>query len=115
MNKEAVDTLNENIARLKDTENLIGILGVTYGLRSQLSHMMQQVKAEVLMGRDLWDFVADQKGYALKVMEWAASGMPNNTDFGSLLESKERAMLSDWESKYGTGRASIDAVLDRYY
>ncbi|HZP83543.1 MAG TPA: PmeII family type II restriction endonuclease [Chthonomonadaceae bacterium] len=113
MNKDAVDTLNDNIARLQQAHDKIGILGVTYGLQTQLSGIMQRVSGKVLMGQDLWDFVADEKGYTQKVLEWASAGMPNNTDFGTLLDNKERAIMYDWESKYGTGRASIEKVLKR--
>lgn len=114
MNKDAVDTLNDNISRLQQTEGKIGVLGVTYGLQAQLSGMMQRVSGKVLMGQDLWDFVADEKGYTQKALEWASAGMPNNTDFGTLLDKKEQALLVDWERKYGTGRDSIEKVLQRY-
>ncbi len=114
MNKDAVDTLNSNLSRLQQTQKQIGILGVTYGLQSQLSGMMKGVSGKVLMGRDLWDFVADEKGYTQKILEWASAGMPNNTDFGTLLDTKEAALREDREAKYGTGRQSIEKVLQRY-
>ena len=114
MNVEAVDTLNANIKKLEEAQTSIGMLGVTYGVKTQLSAMMQKVEGEVLIGRDLWDFVADEKGYTEKVLQWAAKGMPGNTDFGAILEAKEKLIAKEWEAKYGTGIASIEKALERY-
>jgi len=69
---------------------------------------------KVLVGHELWDFVANEKGYTEKVLRWASAGMPNNTDFSSLLENKRLAIIKDWEAKYGTGLLSIRKVLKRY-
>jgi hypothetical protein len=118
MDFDQVQNLNNNIRKLQAIENKIGMLGVTYGIKdSQLSSIMQGVDGypeRVLVGHELWDFVANEKGYTTRVLEWASAGMPNNTDFSSLLDNKRLSIINDWEAKYGTGVASIEKVLKRY-
>jgi hypothetical protein len=118
MDFDQVQNLNHNISKLQEIENKIGMLGVTYGIKgSHLSSIMQGVTGypeNVLVGHELWDFVANEKGYTEKVLEWASTGMPINTDFSTLLESKRISIVEDWENKYGTGLESIKKVLKRY-
>ena len=118
MDFDQVQNLNNNIRKLQETANKVGMLGVTYGVKdNHLSIIMQGVDGypkNVLVGHELWDFVAQEKGYTAKVLEWASAGMPQNTDFSSLLEDKRLSIVSDWEAKYGTGLESIEKVLNRY-
>lgn len=118
MDFDQVQNLNNNIRKLQEAENKIGMLGVTYGIKdSHLSSIMQGVTGypkRVLVGHELWDFVANEKGYTTKVLEWASAGMTNNTNFSTLLDNKRLSIVSDWESKYGSGLASIEKVLKRY-
>lgn len=118
MDFDQVQNLNNNIRKLQETANKVGMLGVTYGVKdNHLSSIMQGVDGypkNVLVGHELWDFVAQEKGYTAKVLEWASAGMPQNTDFSSLLEDKRLSIVSDWEAKYGTGLESIEKVLNRY-
>lgn len=118
MDFDQVQNLNTNIRKLQELENKIGLLGVTYGRKDDhLSNIMQGVDgypAKVLVGHELWDFVANEKGYTESVLSWAAAGMPSNTDFSALLESKRLDVIREWETKYGTGLQSIRKVLKRY-
>lgn len=118
MDFDQVQNLNNNIRKLQRTQGKIGMLGVTYGIKdAHLSSIMQGVDGypdQVLVGHELWDFVADEKGYTAKVLEWASAGMPSNTDFNDLLEKKRQTIIEYWETKYGTGPQSIDKVLKRY-
>lgn len=118
MDFDQVQNLNNNIRKLHQLENKIGMLGVTYGRKDDhLSSIMQGVDGypdKVLVGHELWDFVANEKGYTEKVLEWASAGIPNNTDFSELLESKRLEIIAAWEAKYGTGLTSIQRVLKRY-
>lgn len=118
MDFDQVQNLNNNIRKLQETANKVGMLGVTYGIKdNHLSSIMQGVEGypeNVLVGHELWDFVAQEKGYTAKVLEWASAGMPQNTDFSILLENKRLSIVSDWEAKYGTGLESIAKVLNRY-
>ena len=118
MDFDQVQNLNSNIAKLQEFENKIGMLGVTYGVKSShLSNIMQGVSGypeNVLVGHELWDFVGNEKGYTEKVLEWASSGMPSNTNFSALLENKRLSLVQDWEQKYGIGVQSIKKVLKRY-
>lgn len=118
MDFDQVQNLNNNIRKLQETANKVGMLGVTYGIKDDhLSSIMQGVEGypkNVLVGHELWDFVAQEKGYTAKVLEWASAGMPQNTDFSALLENKRLSIVKDWEAKYGTGLESIEKVLNRY-
>lgn len=118
MDFDQVQNLNRNIQKLQEFDHKIGMLGVTYGRKdSHLSSIMQGVEGypnKVLVGHELWDFVANEKGYTEKVLRWASAGMPDNTDFSTLLENKRLAIIKDWEAKYGTGLVSIRKVLKRY-
>lgn len=118
MDFDQVQNLNNNIRKLQEARNKIGMLGVTYGVKDDhLSSIMQGVDGyprNVLVGHELWDFVADEKGYTAKVLEWASAGMPSNTDFSALLENKRLSIVEAWEAKYGTGLVSINKVLKRY-
>lgn len=118
MDFDQVQNLNNNIRKLQESANKVGLLGVTFGIKDDhLSSIMQGVDGypkNVLVGHELWDFVAQEKGYTAKVLEWASAGMPENTDFSALLENKRLSIVKDWETKYGTGLASIEKVLNRY-
>ncbi len=118
MDFDQVQNLNNNIRKLQETANKVGMLGITYGIKdNHLSSIMQGVDGypkNVLVGHELWDFVAQEKGYTAKVLDWASAGMPQNTDFSTLLENKRLTIVSDWEAKYGTGLESIEKVLKRY-
>ncbi|HZT57814.1 MAG TPA: PmeII family type II restriction endonuclease [Pyrinomonadaceae bacterium] len=117
MDYDQVRHLNSNIVKLQEFGDRIGVLGVTYGKDGQLSSIMQKVEGypgSVLMGRRLWDFIADEKGYTEKVLEWAAVGMRENIHFSELLENKRAALIQNWEEKYGTGVDSIKVVLEQY-
>jgi hypothetical protein len=118
MDFDQVQNLNNNIRKLQEAGNKVGMLGVTYGVKdSHLSSIMQGVEGypeRVLVGHELWDFVADEKGYTTRVLEWASTGMPNNTDFSLLLDNKKLSIIGEWETKYGAGPASIEKVLERY-
>ncbi|MFN7926648.1 MAG: PmeII family type II restriction endonuclease [Blastocatellia bacterium] len=118
MDFDQVQNLNHNIRKLQETTNKVGMLGVTYGVKnSHLSSIMQGVDGypeNVLVGHELWDFVAQEQGYTAKVLGWASAGMPQNTDFSVLLENKRLSIVKDWETKYGTGLESIKRVLKRY-
>ncbi len=117
MDFDQVQNLNNNLAKLQEYDGRIGILGVTYGKDEQLSSIMQRVHGypeSVLIGRNLWDFIAEEKGYTERVLEWASVGLPENINFSTLLEDKRSALIKAWEEKYGVGVESIRKVLQQY-
>lgn len=118
MDYDQVQNLNNNIAKLQMLRNKIGMLGVTYGIKNNhLSSIMQGVTGypdNVLVGHELWDFIADEKGYAAKVLEWASAGVAITTNFSDLLDETRFRLIEDWKNKYGEGQEGIETVLRRY-
>ncbi|PIP54707.1 MAG: hypothetical protein COX07_03820 [Bacteroidetes bacterium CG23_combo_of_CG06-09_8_20_14_all_32_9] len=119
MSIEQVRQLNSHIQNIKDKIKNIPMLGMTYGTRKQINSQIQTTLIgypdSTLIGKELWDFIADENGYCQKVLNWIDIIMKNEpTKFSDELELKKKLLIKDWEKKYGTGRQSIEKVLLNY-
>lgn len=119
MSIEQVRQLNSHIQNIKDKIKNIPMLGMTYGTRKQINSQIQTTLIgypdSTLIGKKLWDFIADENGYCQKVLNWIDDIMRNEpTKFSDELELKKQLLIKDWEDKYGIGRASIEKVLLNY-
>jgi hypothetical protein len=119
MSIEQVRQLNTHIQNIKNKLNNIPMLGMTYGTRSQINSQIQSTligyPQSTMIGRELWDFIASEDGYCQKMLNWIDEIMNlEPTKFSEELEKKKRLLISDWEDKFGTGRSSIEKVLENY-
>lgn len=119
MSIEQVRQLNVHIDRLKKISSSIPMLGMTYGQREQINTQIASTllgyPESTLIGRELWDFFAEEVGYCKKMLDWIGSVMTNEpAKFSEVLEKKRLLLIDDWELKYGQGPSSIEKVLENY-
>ncbi|MGD0342985.1 MAG: TdeIII family type II restriction endonuclease [Bacteroidales bacterium] len=119
MSIEQVRQLNTHIKNIKDKISNIPILGMTYGTKEQINSQIQSTLINypnsVLIGKELWDFIADENGYCHKVLNLIDEIMKEEpTKFSDELENKRNLLITDWENKFGKGKNSIDFVLQKY-
>ena len=119
MSIEQVRQLNTHIQNIKNKLNNIPMLGMTYGTRKQINSQIQSTligyPQTTMVGRELWDFIASEDGYCQKMLNWIDEIMNlEPTRFSEELEKKKRLLINDWEDKFGTGRSSIEKVLENY-
>ena len=119
MSIEQVRQLNTHIQNIKNKLNNIPMLGMTYGTRKQINSQIQSTligyPQTTMVGRELWDFIASEDGYCQKMLNWIDEIMNlEPTKFSEELEKKKRLLINDWEDKFGTGRSSIEKVLENY-
>lgn len=119
MSIEQVRQLNTHIQNIKDKLNNIPMLGMTYGTREQINSQIQSTligyPQSTMIGRELWDFIASEDGYCQKVLSWIDKVMNlEPTKFSDELENKKNLLITEWENKFGTGKESIEKVLQNY-
>lgn len=119
MSVEQVRQLNTHIQNIKDKINNIPLLGMTYGKKSQINSQIRgtliNYPESVLIGKELWDFIANENGHCQKILDLIDVIMINEpTKFSDELEKKRLLLIAEWESKFGQGKQSIEQVLQNY-
>ncbi len=119
MSIEQVRQLNVHIQKIKNMSKQIPMLGMTYGRREQINTQIQSkligYPKSTLIGKELWDFIAEEEGYCKKILDWIDKVMKlYPTSFSDILEEKKLSLIKDWENTWGTGKKSIDMVLQNY-
>lgn len=119
MSIEQVRQLNVHIQKIKNVSKQVPMLGMTYGKREQINTQIQSTLIgypnATLIGKQLWDFIAKEEGYCKKILDWINEVMElQPTDFSDTLEKKKLSLVKDWENTWGTGKESIDKILETY-
>ncbi|MBU1626054.1 hypothetical protein KKB18_01675 [bacterium] len=119
MSIEQVRQLNTHIRNIADTSKNIPMLGMTYGKHEQINTQIQSTLIgfpdSTLIGKKFWDFIAKEEGYCMKILDWINEVMRlQPTNFSATLEKKKLSLIKDWEKRWGTGKKSIDKVLENY-
>ncbi len=119
MSIEQIRQLNTHIRNIKNRIQNIPILGMTYGTREQISNQIQSTLKDypksTKVGKELWDFIANENGYCIKLLELINDITINSHfKFSYELENKKKLLIKDWENKYGKGKKSVDFVLSKY-
>ena len=119
MSIEQVRQLNVHIQKIKNTTKQIPMLGMTYGTREQVNSQIQSTllnyPESTMIGKEFWDFIADEEGYCLSLLDWIGEIMKlEPANFSSALESKKKSIIKEWEKTYGKGVESIDRILEKY-
>ncbi len=119
MSIEQVRQLNTHIQNIKDKLNNIPMLGMTYGTREQINSQIQSTligyPQSTMIGRELWDFIASEEGYCQRVLDLIDEIMKlEPTKFSKELDIKRNLLIEEWEAKFGTGKESINVVLNKY-
>ena len=101
------------------TQENIPILGMTYGIREQINGQIQSTLTDypksTKIGKELWDFIADEQGYCMKLLDLIDEITKNSHfNFSKELEEKKLLLIKDWENKFGKGEESVKMVLSRY-
>jgi len=119
MSIEQVRQLNTHIQKIKDITKQLPMLGMTYGRREQINSQIQSTligyPKSTLIGREFWDFIAEEAGYCQKILDWINEVMAlEPIKFSTLLDEKRIVLINEWEKTLGTGKSSIDKVLENY-
>ncbi len=119
MSIEQVRQLNTHIRNIKDKFSNIPILGMTYGTREQISTQIQSTLTDypnsTKIGQELWDFIANEKGYCVKLLDLIDNISSSfNFKFSEELENKRKDLILEWEKLFGKGKDSVDFVLKKY-
>ena len=105
MNVGMVYSLNETIAKIK-AKGKKAFLGMTYGKRDRISpqimgNLNDPVK-QTKIGRELWDFIAEEKDYYKKVVKTISDATTGLLDhnFIELIDNKIDDLVVQWEEKF---------------
>ncbi len=119
MNVDMVNSLNEVIEQYKENKpNSTFILGMTYGTEDRISAQIRgnlnNFEDSILIGRDLWDFVSEEKNFhkeVFKILDESSSQITSEP-FSSQLDKQLNILISEWEKKF-KGK-NIDEVFETY-
>jgi hypothetical protein len=119
MSIEQVRQLNTHIKNIEDKINNIPILGMTYGTREQINSQIQSTLIDypksAMIGKKLWDFISNEKGYCVKLIDLIGDITKNSHfKFSKELETKRLLLIEEWENNFGKGKKSVDLVLQKY-
>lgn len=119
MSIEQVRQLNTHIKNIKDKISNIPILGMTYGTKEQINTQIQSTLIDypnsVKIGKELWDFIANEDGYCIKLLDLIDEISSSfNIKFSDQLETKRKILILEWEKLFGTDKSSINFVLNKY-
>ena len=119
MSIEQVRQLNTHIKNIKDKISNIPILGMTYGTKEQINSQIQSTLINypdsAKIGKELWDFIANENGYCNKLLDLIDDISSSfHIKFSEELEKKRKKLIFEWEELFGKGKESIDFVLKKY-
>ncbi len=119
MSIEQVRQLNTHIKNINDKVQNIPVLGMTYGTIEQIGGQIQSTLTNypksTKVGKELWDFIADENGYCIKLLDLIDEiTKSSHFKFSKELEEKRLLLIKDWETKFGKGKKSVDFVLQKY-
>lgn len=117
MNVGMVYSLNETIDKIK-VKGKKAFLGMTYGKRERISAQimgnLNEPETQTKIGRELWDFIAEEEDYykkVIKVISDATSGILKE-NFIEVINSKINDLVVQWEEKF-EGK-QFDEILESY-
>lgn len=105
MNVGMVQSLNETISKVK-AKGKKALLGMTYGKRDRISAQimgnLNDPEKQTKIGRELWDFIAEEKDYykkVIKVISNATSGLLKK-NLIELIDEKINDLVLQWDEKF---------------
>jgi len=105
MNVSMVNSLNDVIKEMKSMGESC-YLGMTYGKRgrisSQITGYLKDVSDSTLIGKELWDYIAEEKNYHKKVIKSitdATNGMLEKS-FIVMIDDKIEEIKRQWKIKF---------------
>lgn len=118
MNRDMVGSLSEVIDAYKKSKSKANMrLGITYASRERVSSVIRSLpdfKDVSFVGRELWDFVSDEKDYHITIfdlLDKASQGILVEP-LMELVTKKKRKLLSEWNAQHG--KKSVMQVLNDY-
>ncbi len=119
MNVDMVNSLNEVIDEYsKSDPDAKMLLGMTYGTKkmisSQIRTNLQNFDESVLIGRELWSFISEQKDYhkrIFEILDTSSAGILT-MPFTDMMAEKLEELVLEWKLHY-VGM-DLQQVLDHY-
>ena len=125
MNIGMVDSLNKMIKKIEQyNPNSVGMLGMTYGDRSQISSQITEnlnnFDEKSAIGSEFWEFLTDQEDYFSELIS-IISGLSEEyedryaNDYLDLVEKKKKELIKQWKKQYGTDTdGTLDDFIEEY-
>ncbi len=121
VNKDQIDRFNQKFDETEKKKNQFARLGITYGKRGLntvsiglVKKYMTDWEKRLLIGRELWDFVSEEKNYHVKVLKWVddvASKILKNHSIDDEISKCISRLATDFEKKYGSGKDGVQKYL----
>lgn len=119
MNVDMVNSLNEVVAEYREREpDSRFLLGMTYGRKNRISSQIRanlnDFDESILIGRELWDFVSEEKNYhnkIFKILDLSSRNITSKT-FSQHLKDRLEGLLNEWKEAYG--EKPMDEVYESY-
>ncbi len=122
MNIGMVQSLNDMINKIeRNQENVTGILGMTYGERSQISSQimgaLDDAESRAKIGKEFWALLSGRDTYYTELIELIDNISHNDTNgynmtFLEAVVQKKQELEAEWEEKYGSlGSSGLDAYV----
>lgn len=119
MNVDMVNSLNEAISLYKNEQpDSKFLLGMTYGTKGRISTQIRDnltdFENSTLIGRELWDFIAEEEAYHKRIFSILDSSSASITTktFSEHLTNQLITLVGEWKDKYGN--KSTDEVFENY-
>lgn len=119
MNVDMVNSLNEVIISYREKRpDTKFLLGMTYGTEKRISTQIRDnlidFENSTLIGRQLWDFVSEEKSFHKKIFNILDSSSVSITTktFSEHLIAQLEVLAKEWKERYGN--KSVDEAFENY-
>ncbi len=123
VDKDQVRHFNTEFNKTDTMKNNIAKLGITYGKRTLQTISMNHIRSylddwenRLLVGKELWDFVSEEKNYHKKILKWIddiSSQILQGHSIDKKIEEVITKIIKDFEAKYGDGKNGVDKYVEK--
>lgn len=88
--------------------------GTRIGALSHAEQYLENWEERVLVGKELWEFYADEPNYHLKVLKWMEETVAN-MEIDSFIEVEKKLvekLVPEFEKKYGKGKDGVKKFIE---
>lgn len=116
INKDQAKAFATNFENTERKNNNFARLGITYGKKDLetlslgiVKNYMKDWKKQLLVGREFWEFVSDQKDYHSKVLCWIDSEISkiHNRSMDVEINNLIKRILIEFKRKYGNDEKAV--------
>lgn len=122
VNRDQIERFNTKFDDTESKKGNFARLGITYGKRDLntvslglVRKYMKDWEKRLLVGRELWDFVSDEKDYHLQVLNWidiTATDILHQSSIEKEIQKVITDLTDQFEELYGKGEQGVQKYLD---